>query len=78
MPPKVFWAYVQMMTRLKAEKSLADMQAIAAGTGNMTADGMRQLRRQLLTDANGGRMPRAPKATAAGLAAMGIRVTTVE
>lgn len=76
--PKWFWAHVQMMPRVEAQEALGAISQIAAGNGLMDKSDAKQYLDQLRRAANGGRMPRAEKATAASLAMIGIKVVTEE
>jgi hypothetical protein len=73
-PAKWFWAYVQMMPRLEAERELARISVIAAGNGLMAEKDQRQYRSDLARAARGGRAARSEKANAASLSMIGIKV----
>jgi hypothetical protein len=64
------------MPRLQAEASLRLMSDLAAGTGVMEEEAQRSYRRDLLRAQNDGRRPKAQKASAASLEAMGFTVIT--
>jgi hypothetical protein len=67
-----------MMSRIEAEGALSQRSAIAAGSGTMEERDQRQYVRELRRAANGGRAPKATKASVASLAQIGIQVITEE
>ena len=76
MKPWLFRCHVTMLGRLQAEEALTQISTAAAGSGCMEESDQRQYLRDLRMAANGGRQPRAMKANAASLAAIGIAVKT--
>lgn len=65
-----------MMPRLEAEQALGRISQIAAGNGLMQESDQRRYLNDLRRAMNGGRQPKAEKATAASLALIGVKVTT--
>jgi hypothetical protein len=77
MPARLFWAHATMRSRLEAEEALASISQVAAGSGTMEAPDQRAYLASLRRAMTAGREERAPRATMAALAKIGIHGETV-
>lgn len=75
-PTRRLWMYQRELPKLEAARALTQYTAVAAAFGSMDEQGRKNYLNQLAVTASGGTQ-RAPKATAAGLAALGIAVEEV-
>lgn len=76
MPTARLWAYVKMMPRLEAERSLTQITDAAAAFGSMKDEDQSRYMQQLRHSAGGGR--RRQRSSAAALAGLGIQIETIE
>ena len=79
-PTGRLWAYVKMMGRLEAERSLTHVSDTAAAFGSMPEADQQRYMQHLRRDAMGAHMAQREKGdgAAATIAALGITVETIE